>query len=252
MHCNVSRIPLGVSTLHRLVAVAALALALLTGAAVAMADATAVREITWDALVPPVRADLQKKALDLDRELRAMPEDKRKLYDKVALEMLIRDEIDEGLTRMSSLTDREKRLLENNEMRKHPEIAEYWRQYNRVRNEFDRYLDQVRPDMNDVTIRMPGYVLPLEFDGDKVTEFLLVPFVGACIHKPVPPANQMVYVKIDKPFRSRGLYAPVWVEGRMFARNGTHNLSLVDGSKDVDSGYSIQATRITPYEREKR
>jgi hypothetical protein len=39
------------------------------------------------------------------------------------------------------------------------------------------------------SIRMPGYVLPLEFKDRKVVEFLLVPTVGACIHTPPPPAN---------------------------------------------------------------
>jgi hypothetical protein len=31
---------------------------------------------------------------------------------------------------------------------------------------------------------MPGYPLPLELSGKEVTEFLLVPYVGACIHPP--------------------------------------------------------------------
>ena len=45
-------------------------------------------------------------------------------------------------------------------------------------------------ELDGANIRMPGYVLPLEFDGHKVTEFFLVPYVGACMHAPVPPPKQ--------------------------------------------------------------
>jgi len=46
----------------------------------------------------------------------------------------------------------------------------------------------VNASLDGQTVRMPGYVLPLEFSGKDVTEFLLVPYVGACIHTPPPPA----------------------------------------------------------------
>ena len=46
---------------------------------------------------------------------------------------------------------------------------------------------QVNPLLDGLTVRLPGYVLPLEITGRKVTEFLLVPWVGACIHTPPPP-----------------------------------------------------------------
>jgi hypothetical protein len=71
--------------------------------------------------------------------------------------------------------------------------------------------------------RMPGYVLPLEFSGSKVTEFLLVPWVGACIHTPPPEANQIVYVKADKPFDIRRTFDAVWVTGRI-AATGTKEI----------------------------
>jgi hypothetical protein len=55
--------------------------------------------------------------------------------------------------------------------------------------------------------------LPLEFAEGKVTEFLLVPFVGACIHTPPPPPNQIIHVKVESGFRSKGMFEPVWVDG---------------------------------------
>ncbi|MGB1007610.1 MAG: DUF3299 domain-containing protein, partial [Thalassobaculaceae bacterium] len=44
------------------------------------------------------------------------------------------------------------------------------------------------------TVRLPGFVLPLTENGAAGDEFLLVPYVGACIHSPPPPPNQMVLV----------------------------------------------------------
>ena len=48
--------------------------------------------------------------------------------------------------------------------------------------------------LNGQRARIPGYLLPLEMSGTKVIEFLLVPYIGACIH--VPPPNQIIHVKI--------------------------------------------------------
>lgn len=99
-------------------------------------------------------------------------------------------------------------------------------------------------------VRIPGYVLPLEFKGKEVTEFLLVPWVGACIHTPPPPANQIVHVKPDKPFVTSGLFAPVWVTGRLSANAAQKSLTLVDGTSNVDVGYAIQANVVEPYKEE--
>lgn len=102
-------------------------------------------------------------------------------------------------------------------------------------------------DLDKKTIKLPGYVLPLDFDGKQVKSFLLVPSVGACIHVPPPPPNQMVFVKPNKPFVSEELYAPVWVTGEITVGMGRRSLNLVDGSSEVDFGYSMQATKIEPY-----
>lgn len=69
--------------------------------------------------------------------------------------------------------------------------------------------------LNGKKIKIPGYVLPLKFKGEEVLEFLLVPFVGACIHVPPPPENQMVVVKLKTPMNGRDLWDPVWVSGVM-------------------------------------
>ncbi len=97
------------------------------------------------------------------------------------------------------------------------------------------------------TVRMPGYLLPLEFSGKEVTEFLLVPYVGACIHTPPPPPNQIVHVKADKPVANVTVFAPIWVTGRMSITSATKSLSLVDGTADIETGYTLRASLVEPY-----
>jgi hypothetical protein len=102
-------------------------------------------------------------------------------------------------------------------------------------------------DLNGQQVRMPGYALPLEYAGQKITEFLLVPWVGACIHTPPPPPNQIVYVKLGEGIESQGRFTPVWVTGEMAVKAATKNLYLVDGSSGIDVGYSLQAAAVEPY-----
>jgi len=72
-----------------------------------------------------------------------------------------------------------------------------------------------------------------------VTAFILVPFVGACIHVPPPPANQLVFVTTEKPYESEGLYEPVNVIG-MFGTASTR-------TQLADVAYALSADSIEPY-----
>lgn len=105
------------------------------------------------------------------------------------------------------------------------------------------------PELEGRDVKLPGYVLPLEFSGTLVKTFLLVPYVGACIHVPPPPVNQIVHVRVSEAFESDGLFAPVWVTGRMSTGKTTHDLTLVDGTSKVNVGYALQARKIEPYTR---
>jgi len=104
-------------------------------------------------------------------------------------------------------------------------------------------------ELDGKPVRIPGYLLPLEFEGDRVSEFLLVPYVGACIHTPPPPPNQIVHVTLDEgnAFESSIGFEPVWIEGRMQTRRSTQNLYLADGSSDIDIGYRLQAKLVEKY-----
>lgn len=97
------------------------------------------------------------------------------------------------------------------------------------------------------TVRIPGYILPLEFSGKDITEFLLVPYVGACIHTPPPPPNQIVHVKAAVPIKNVTVFSAVWVTGRLAAVSMKKTLSLVDGASDISVGYSLQANEVEIY-----
>ncbi len=107
----------------------------------------------------------------------------------------------------------------------------------------------VNETLNGKEVQIPGYLLPLESSAGKVTEFLLVPFIGACIHVPPPPPNQIVHVKVlqKEGYENKALYEPVWVTGEMNVKSMVKELYLADGSAGVDIGYAVKAKRIEPY-----
>jgi hypothetical protein len=106
-------------------------------------------------------------------------------------------------------------------------------------------------ELNGQRVRIPGYLLPLEMSDTRVKEFLLVPYIGACIHVPPPPPNQIVHVNIiqKEGYRVKSMYEPVWVSGEISVKSMIKDLYLVDGSAGVNIGYTMQANRIEPYKK---
>ena len=90
--------------------------------------------------------------------------------------------------------------------------------------------------LNGKRVHVGGYIVPLDFDATKVKEFLLVPFVGACIHVPPPPANQIIYVKSEKGFDVKGTFDPVYVTGKLTTTVAFTGLA--------EAGYSLEAEVI--------
>ena len=69
--------------------------------------------------------------------------------------------------------------------------------------------------MDGRNVRIPGYVVPLEEGKNGMTEFLLVPYFGACIHTPPPPSNQIIHVKPKEPAKGLKSMDAVWVDGTL-------------------------------------
>ena len=108
-------------------------------------------------------------------------------------------------------------------------------------------LQSVRPENVELVttwlgdqVRLPGYVVPLDFDGSKVTGFLLVPYMGACIHVPPPPPNQIVYVHTKEPIEIDEIFEAVYATGTFEADLTATELAQV--------GYRIVDATVEPYE----
>jgi len=98
----------------------------------------------------------------------------------------------------------------------------------------------VNTKLDQKQVKLPGFIVPLELDDNgKVTEFFLVPYFGACIHVPPPPANQMVYVTLKEGVQLDSMYAAFWVIGKMSARGKSTRLGA--------AAYGIAATRLEEY-----
>lgn len=94
--------------------------------------------------------------------------------------------------------------------------------------------------LDGVYIKMPGFIIPFDVSAEGVTEFMLVPYTGACIHTPPPPANQLVMVNAETPWPDDNLWDPVWVTGVMRTQLQSTELG--------QTGYSIKAELMEIYE----
>lgn len=97
----------------------------------------------------------------------------------------------------------------------------------------------IDPKMDGIAIRIPGFVVSLEREGDALREFLLVPYFGACIHVPPPPSNQVIHVRSAKAAKDIRTMDPVWISGVL----------KVDRSDTMmgSAGYSMAAVKLEPY-----
>ncbi|MEA3182306.1 MAG: uncharacterized protein QOI59_5829 [Gammaproteobacteria bacterium] len=98
----------------------------------------------------------------------------------------------------------------------------------------------VNATLNGRSVRLPGFIVPLDLDSSGyVSEFLLVPYVGACIHVPPPPPNQIVYVTLKTHVPVVSAYSAFWVTGRIEVST-THSALAI-------TAYTIHADEIRPY-----
>lgn len=107
----------------------------------------------------------------------------------------------------------------------------------RLRREWDNA--PVNPSLNGTRIRIPGFVVPLESSREEVREFLLVPYFGACIHTPPPPANNTIHVFPAKAVKGIHAMDAVWVSGKLTVKHSNTEWGA--------AGYRIKAENIVPY-----
>jgi len=90
-------------------------------------------------------------------------------------------------------------------------------------------------------VRIAGFALPLERDAKgATTEYLIVPYFGACIHTPPPPANQIIHARSAKGMPGVRLMVPIWSYGTLSVKRSDTTWGV--------AGYRLQVDQVTPYE----
>ncbi len=96
------------------------------------------------------------------------------------------------------------------------------------------------PALVGQAVRIPGFVVPLEDSKEGMKEFLLVPYFGACVHSPPPPANQIIFVKPQTPAKGLRSMDTVWISGVLATERSDSYMGA--------SSYRIEAQTVLPYE----
>lgn len=97
------------------------------------------------------------------------------------------------------------------------------------------------PELDGKRVKIPAYITPLDFNGEmKMKEFLLVPYVGACIHTPPPPSNQIVLAQSPEAVKLGSTNKPVWAIGVMRTEKVETDLA--------EAGYRLEVEQILPYQ----
>jgi hypothetical protein len=98
----------------------------------------------------------------------------------------------------------------------------------------------VNKSLDGATVRLPGFIVPLQaVKSGNVSEFLLVPYFGSCIHVPPPPPNQIVYVHVSKRSGIESIYDAYWITGKLHLQQKTTRLG--------STAYELSADRIEIY-----
>ena len=101
----------------------------------------------------------------------------------------------------------------------------------------------INPGVLGQSVRLPGFMVPLEDLPEGSKEFLLVPYFGACVHSPPPPANQIVHVVLDKPTKRFRLMDTLWVTGALSATKTDSHMGV--------ASYRIDAKLVAPFRNNK-
>jgi hypothetical protein len=208
-------------------------LALVVALLAAPLGAEKVRQVGWSDLKPPIGS--------YDDPFRAMGH--REMY--AVLDLVEYAETEAG-SRSPELVSRHARARELLEGAGY-DVGYLVAQYHVVRETVAREITELNPEVVDARVRMAGYLLPLEMRGRRAVEFLLVPYLGACVHTAAPSQNQVVYVVYADGFEAEGLFTPVWISGRMEAEITEQTVGYVDGSSRVRVGYRMDADRVEAY-----
>jgi hypothetical protein len=118
----------------------------------------------------------------------------------------------------------------------------------RVEKAYEAYMAEwakapANKEMHGRRIKIPGFIAPLDWENDAaLKEFLLVPYFGACIHMPPPPANQTIYVKMGKPLKGIRSMDAIWAYGTILVEKN-------DSGSMGASGYTMKIDGVELYKK---
>jgi hypothetical protein len=101
---------------------------------------------------------------------------------------------------------------------------------------------EVVPELDGKRVKIPAYVVPLDGSREALTEMLLVPYFGACVHVPPPPPNQIIHIQDGEgvPIADLDLYNPVWATGVIRTEAISHEIAEI--------GYRMEVEELTVYD----
>lgn len=131
------------------------------------------------------------------------------------------------------------------------DIKYYFSQVERINKIREKESKQTNSTLINKKVELSGYSLALGLNEGKIKEFLFVPYIGACIHSPPPPPNQIIYVKSSNPVKVDDSFEPLTIKGILKIKQTKNKLFLMDGEDEIESGYILLADEINPYKDEK-
>lgn len=102
----------------------------------------------------------------------------------------------------------------------------------------------VIPNLAIKDVKLAGYLIPLQGQAAKYTQFVLVPNASVCAHTQLPPAGQSVLVNVPAGYELTETFEPVWVEGNIQTDEVVNSVQLSDGNRTMTTGYVINAANI--------
>ena len=198
------------------------------------AAAQAQTPLTWENLQP--QTTLQNPYAHLTSE---------QTYDVAALSRL-EAWVEETQAALDSREAQERSRLEAKLQAQGLDVAALLAQVDQAKAYWEHQSSTINTEWTGQSIQLTGYLLPLtQTVTQQVKDFLLVPYVGACIHVPPPPPNQIIYIKPPQALAVSGMFARVVVEGELRSQPATYELFQVDGSRPVEVNYALSLENIS-------
>ncbi len=194
--------------------------------------AVEVKAVKWPELQPDAPA--------LRKTIMGMSQEQKSQLMRAIQQLELKQQLETNKVKPANLTASDNTLLKEDFKALKPLIVE-------IETFEKKRTTQMVASLQGQVIELSGYLLPLKLKGKLVTEFLLVPVIGACIHVPAPPPNQMVVVKYPAGFPQGDLFAPITVVGKVAIKSTQANLALADGASDVEVGYQMLADEVRAY-----